>query len=91
VTNHLGLVSVDRSQSDRFNSWRNGTDLGESLQVSVAPQDKEFFLLAANGASGAQSWIPATCGAAWVGRSLGSKQASMYTLILAYMQAIGAA
>ena len=81
---HIGLCAVDRAASGAFNAWRNGVDLGSTSQTSVAPQNKDFFVLAANGASGAANFVDATAGMAWAGRSLGALQATIYTIFQTY-------
>ena len=90
VASHLGLCTVDRASSSEFHAWRNGTDLGASLQTSVAPQNKDFFALAADGATGAANFIPGTAAVSFAGASFAANQTALYNALYTYLHAIGA-
>lgn len=93
VANSIGMTVISRGNGTGYSRFRNGVDLTDATQASLAPSTINLYIGARNSAGTADTFSTRQIAAAAYGNQAlnSTEQAAYYSLMNTYMTAVGAA
>jgi hypothetical protein len=86
VMDSSGLFTLNRSASNAYQAYRNGSEIGNGTNVSTAVPPVAFYLLATNNNGSAAGFSIRRLAMAFIGASLdATKQGDLSTIVAAYL------